>query len=137
MKSLPGGFYACCVSTLLDETESAVVRENAAFVFAALISHRTSDGYLKKNVVPSSVSTSDKNWLNRLLELSQFFDKTIDSINYLHLEETINPAEMSSLDKIVPCNLIRSYCVVLTHLMYLRIENIQAKVVTTMLQIYK
>lgn len=134
---MPGGFYACCMSTLLDETESAVVRENAAFVFAALISNRTSDGYLNKNVVPNSVSTLDNNWLYRLLELNHFFDKTIDSINYLHLKETINPDELNSLDKIVPCNLIRSYCVVLTHLMYLRTENGKAKVTATMLQIYK
>lgn len=134
---MPGGFYACCMSTLLDETESAVVRENAAFVFAALISHRTSDGYLNKNVVPNSVSTLDNNWLDRLLELNHFFDKTVDSINYLYLKETINPDELSSLDKIVPCNLIRSYCVVLTHLMYLRTEYSKAKVITTMLQIYK
>lgn len=134
---MPGGFYACCLSTLLDETESAVVRENAAFVFAALISHRTSDGYLNKNVIPNSVSSVDNNWLDRLLELNQFFDKTIESINYLHLKETINSEEISSSDKIVPCNLIRSYCVVLTHLMYLRMENGKTKVITTMLQIYK
>lgn len=125
------------MSTLLDETESAVVRENAAFVFAALISHRTSDGYLNKNVVPNSISSLDNNWLERLLELNQFFDKTIVSINYLYLKETITPEEMSSLDKIVPCSLIRSYCVVLTHLMYLKTENGKAKVITTMLQIYK
>lgn len=137
MKSLPGGFYACCVSTLLDETESAIVRENAAFVFAALISHRTSEGYLKKTVVPNSVSTSDNYWLERLLEHNQFFDKTIESINCLYLKETINPDEMSSLDKIVPCNLIRSYCVVLTHLIHLKMENGKAKVITAMLQIYK
>lgn len=35
---LPGGFHACCISTLIDKTEVNIVRETAGALFANLIS---------------------------------------------------------------------------------------------------
>lgn len=114
-KYLPGGIHACSLRTLTDDTESAIVRENAGLVFASLISHHSSDGELDKRVLPTNATI---NWLEHLMQNYRFFDKITDSLDYFHVDELFDDQN----DKpIVPCNLMRSYCVILIGLLQLKI----------------
>lgn len=134
---LPNGFYACCMNTLLDESESALVRENAAFVFASLISHRNPNGTLNDRVLPSRVSRVGDDWFDMLLKHHGFFNKVMASIKYLYLEEFISLDKLKNATKLVPCNLMRSYCVILSHLLHVQTVNGKENVIMAMLQIYK
>lgn len=124
------------MSTLLDEYETAMVRENAAFVFSSLISHRSSNGHLDEKVLPK-LAGIDSNWLDILLNHHKFFDRVVDAIRYLYIKEFIERDKAKCEEKLVPSNLMRSYCVTLSHLLPVRLANGKEKVITAMLQIYK
>lgn len=49
---LPGGFHACCLSTLMDDEESSVVREAAGTTFANIISFTGENNKLSELVAP-------------------------------------------------------------------------------------
>lgn len=117
-KCLPGGIHACSLRTLTDDTESAIVRENAGFVFARLISHYSSDGELDKRVLPTNATI---NWLEHLMQNYRFLDKIIDSLDYFYVDELFDDQNYSNDKPIVPCNLMRSYCVILIGLLPLKI----------------
>lgn len=53
---LPGGFHACCLSTLLDNNESSTVRELAGTLFTNLIKFVDSNRNLLQSVVPRCAS---------------------------------------------------------------------------------
>lgn len=117
MNSLPGGLYACCLNTLLDDTESAIVRENAALVFATLISYRNPNNELNEELYPKSADGMGCDWIGHLLYHHDLMGKIIESIKYLHVKETI---DMENNTKIVPCNLMRAYCMIMLNLLPLK-----------------
>lgn len=120
MNSLPGGLYACCLNTVLDDTESALVRENAAFVFATLISYRNANNEPDETLYPKSAEGFGCEWIGQLIYHYDLIRKIIESIKYLHVEEMIDADLIENGVKIIPCNLMRSYCTILTHLLPLK-----------------
>lgn len=137
MNSLPGGLYACCLNTVLDDTESAVVRENAALVFATLISYRNTINELNESLYPKSAEGLGCEWIGQLIYHHDLIRKIIESIKYLHVKEMIDIELIESDAKIVPCNLIRSYCIILSYLLPLKGAGDQNEVFITMHEISK
>lgn len=119
-QGLPNGLYSCSLHTLLDDKESAIVRENAGFMFATLLMQY-------KNCTPDErieylmPKNATSNWLELLLKHYQLFEQVTKSLDHLFVEE-------SSIDQltkpIVPCNLMRSYCVVLMNILPLNIIDV-------------
>lgn len=120
MNTLPGGLYACCLNTVLDDTESAWVRENAAVVFATLISYRNVNNELNESLYPKSADGLGCDWIGQLIFHHGLIPRIIDSIKYLHVKEMIDADFIENDAKIVPCNLMRSYCIMLTCLLPLK-----------------
>ncbi|XP_031630428.1 uncharacterized protein LOC116345312 [Contarinia nasturtii] len=120
MNSLPGGLYACCLNTLFDETEYAIVRENAAIVFATLIGHRNYKNELDETLYPQNTIGMGCEWIGHLLNCHKLTEKIIASIKYLHVDDIIAAEQYTNTGKIVSCNLMRSYCLILTHILPLK-----------------
>lgn len=137
MNSLPGGLFSCSLSTLLDDTESAIVRENAALVFAALISHRQLNNELENKLYPKNATDFGYEWIGILLHHHNLIRKIIASIEYLHVDDMIDTEKKSIGLKIVPCNLMRSYCIVLNSLLPLKGASDLNQIFMTMLEICK
>lgn len=120
MNNLPGGLYACCINTLLDETESAIVRENAAFVFATLISYRNTSNELDETLYPKSANGMTCDWIGHLLHHHDLIRQIVTSVRYLHVEQLLDTEQIANNSKIVSCNLMRSYCIVLINILPLK-----------------
>lgn len=120
MNSLPGGLYACCLNTLLDDDESAIVRENAALVFATLISYRNSNNELNVALYPKCAEGMGCDWIGHLLYHHDFMGRIIESIKYLYVKEIIHSEHIGNNVKIVPCNLMRAYCMIMSKLLPLK-----------------
>lgn len=118
-EGLPNGLFGCSLHTLLDDDESAIVRENAGFMFATLIMQYISctDEERVRRLLPKNAPT---NWLELLLKHYQLFEKVTQSLKFLYVQETFS--EQYSLP-IVPCNLLRSYCVVLVNVLPLNVVD--------------
>lgn len=136
MDTLPSGLYACCLNTLLDDTESALVRENAALVFATLISYRKPNNELDEKLYPHSAARMGNNWIDLMLRHHNFIGIVQASINRLHVDETINVNSIAA-NKTVSCNLMRSYCVILTNLLPLKDAGDQNAVFPVMIEIIR
>lgn len=144
---LPGGFHACCLSTLLDTTEPSIVRENAAYVFATLISYRTDNMHLHTRVLPMCAileSGNDPtlvpnidNYLDRLLKQHKLFTEIVASLEQLHVEDTIAPDNVNLNEKFISCNLVRSFCVILSNLTTLKSSGCVDMTYLTMLKMIK
>lgn len=120
-KGLPNGLYSCSLHTLLDDEESAIVRENAGFVFATLLmqyKNCTVDERIEY-LIPKNAAS---NWLELLLKHYQLFEQVTSSLDHLYVEESC----IDQLTKpIVPCNLMRSYCVVLQNILPLNVVEVR------------
>lgn len=119
MSNLPGGLFACCLNTLLDDSETAMVRENAALVFATLISHRKPNNDLNERLHPITNNYGCK-WIGHLINHQHLISKIVASIQYVHVNDVLSAAIDSGEYQIVPCNLMRSYCIILTNLLPLK-----------------
>lgn len=120
LDNLPGGLFACCLNTLLDDSETATVRENAALVFATLISHRKLNNELDERLYPKNTVSFGCKWIGHLINHHQLIGKIVASIQYLHVNDVIDTLSDPRENRIVPCNLMRSYCIILTNLLPLK-----------------
>lgn len=118
-KRLPNGLFGCSLHTLLDDEESAIVREHAGFLFATLLMQYNSceDDDQRQNLLPKNVQS---NWLELLLRHNQLFEKVTRALDFLHVHESFDDENGKP---IVPCNLMRSYCVVLVNVLTLNIVD--------------
>lgn len=137
MSCLPGGLFACCLNTLLDDTESAIVRENAALVFAALISYRKPNNELIEKLYPKGAHEVGVEWIGRLLEHHDLIGKIFASTNDLYVKDVVEPDKIMNNDRIIPCNLMRSYCIILWNLLPLKGAGDVNDIFSTMLEISK
>lgn len=117
---LPGGLYACCLNTLLDDTESAIIRENAGLLFASLISHRNANNEIHEELYPKSADGIGCEWIGHLIFHHDLIKRIRISVDYLHVDDAIESEQMANSDKLVPCNLMRAYCVILANLLPLK-----------------
>lgn len=121
MNNLPGGLFACCLNTLLDVSETATVRENAALVFSTLISHRKSNNELNERLYAMNDMGLGSEWIGHLIHHQHLVDQISASVKHVHVDDIIDPKTDSLTDHpIVPCNLMRSYCIILTNLVPLK-----------------
>lgn len=119
-EGLPNGLFGCSLHTLLDDEESAIVRENAGFMFATLLMQYTScttDDRFQR-LLPKNAPS---NWLELLLKHYQLFEKVTRSLKFLYVQETFGDRYAMP---IVPCNLMRSYCVVLVNVLPLKVVDV-------------
>lgn len=137
MNSLPGGLYACCLNTVLDDSESAIVRENAALVFAALISHRKSNNELEDKLYPRNAIGLNYEWIGHLIHHQDLIRKIVSSIKYLYVKDVIDSNSCAIGYKIVPCNLMRAYCIILNHLIPLKGAGDLNQIFTATIEICK
>lgn len=137
MNTLPGGLYACCLNTLLDDTEAALVRENAAMVFATLISHRKSNNELNEKLSPKYSDGIGRDWIEVLLYHHDLIRRVIASVKYLHVKDTLDMEKVTNESRIVPCNLMRSYCIILSNLLPLKGAGDVNNIFTAMFEISK
>lgn len=129
LSNLPGGFHACCLSTLLDVTEPAIVRENAAYVFSTLISYRQENGQLHDRVLPmcwdNGEQVRNENHLDMLLAQHKLFASIALSLECFNAGETIfdrDGQHQSFNGPLTSCDLLRSFCVILCNLLTLSTE---------------
>lgn len=120
MNMLPGGLYACCLNTLLDDSETAIVRENAGLVFATLITHRQPNNELNVKLYPKSAIEMGPDWIECLIHHQDLMRQIIASIKYVHTSDVIDMDTSSVAQKIIPCNLMRTYCIILNNLLPLK-----------------
>lgn len=123
MSYLPGGFHACCLSTLLDLSEPAFVREHVAYTFSTLISYRTASGQLNSLAEPKSAnSTIECNHLDILLKHHKLFEEIARSLSYFHADQFIeHPNNLYETNaKLTSCEMIRAYCSILCNLLQIR-----------------
>lgn len=125
--NLPGGFHACCLSTLLDDSEPALVRENAAYVFSNLISYRKDNGKLHDRVWPmcwdNGEQVRNENHLDMLLKQHKLFAQIVKSLEYFYADETIidrNGHHDNFNGQLSSCDLLRSFCVIMCNLLTLK-----------------
>lgn len=137
MSNLPGGLFACCLNTLLDDSETATVRENAALVFATLVSHRKSNNELNERLYAISAIGLGCEWIGHLIHHQDLIAKIVASIKYLHVNDMIDMTTGFEDHRIVPCNLMRSYCVILTNLLPLKGAGDIQQIFTAMHKICK
>lgn len=140
MKNLPGGLFACCLNTLLDDSETATVRENAALVFATLISHRKSNNELDERLYSiNDTKGLGHEWIGHLVQHQNLIGKIVTSVKYVHVNDMIDMSSTICLaeHQIVPCNLMRSYCIILTNLLPLKGAGDMNQIFTAMLKICK
>lgn len=120
MSSLPGGLFACCLTTVFDDTESAIVREHAALVFATLISYRNSNNEINEDLYPKKAVGMGCEWIGHLIFHHKLIPSIGISVKHLHVEDVIDSEKLANDDKIVPCNLMRAYCIILTNILPLK-----------------
>lgn len=142
MSNLPGGLFACCLNTLLDVSETATVRENAALVFATLLSHRKSNNELNERLYAMhDVGLGlGSEWIGHLILHQHLIGQIVASIKHVHVDDMIDTTTtaMSLAEQpIVPCNLMRSYCIILTNLVPLKGAGDLNQIFTTMHEICK
>lgn len=141
MANLPGGFHACCLSTLLDDSEPAIVRENAAYVFSTLISYRMDNGHLHPHVLPMYLEGGEQmrmeNHLDMLLQHHKLFKYIAESLEHFHAGETIIGVGMrdGGSDRLTSCDLLRSFCVIMCNLLTLKSIACVDSVILTMVKI--
>lgn len=136
LNNLPGGLFACCLNTLLDESETATVRENAALVFATLISHRKSNNELDERLYSVNVGLGSE-WIGQLIHYQNLIGKIVESVKYVHVNDTIDTTTTIRLaeHQIVPCNLMRAYCILLSNLLPLKGAGDMNEIFTAMQKI--
>lgn len=118
-QGLPNGLYGCSLHTLLDDEESAIVREHAGFTFATLLMQYNccADDEQRQHLLPKNAPS---NWLELLLRHNQLLDKVTEALDFLYVNESCGDQHGKP---IVPCNLLRSYCVVLINVLTLNIVD--------------
>lgn len=122
---MPAGFHACCLSTLLDLSEPAIVREYVGYTFSTLISYRMANGQLSSRVEPKSAnSTIEDNHLDKLIQHYKLFDEIASSLSYFHADQFIDQSKnfYETNAKLTSCEIIRAYCIILCNL--LQIKNL-------------
>lgn len=141
MSNLPGGLFACCLHTLLDTSETATVRENAALVFATLISHRKSNNELNERLYAIHDIGLGFEWIGHLINHQQLIGQINASVKYVHVDDMIDATKTTAMcpmeQQIAPCNLMRSYCIILTNLVPLKGAGDLNQIFTTMHEICK
>lgn len=137
MNNLPGGLFACCLNTLLDDSETATVRENAALVFASLISHRKPNNELDERLYSINAIRLGCEWIGHLIHHHDLNGRIVASIKYVHVNDTIDMTTCLTEHQIVPCNLMRSYCIILTNLLPLKGAGDMNQIFTAMHKICK
>lgn len=123
---LPGGIHACCLSTILDTTETGLVKLAAAGVFVNLISHQTPSKGLHLSVAPmcEDYQTTDETPIDlvfKTIERQNFYKRILTSMEYFSVSEIVDLDHQSIL---VPCEVIRAYTKILIGLINLRPEVI-------------
>ncbi|XP_055312030.1 uncharacterized protein LOC129574273 isoform X2 [Sitodiplosis mosellana] len=118
--TLPGDLYARCLNTLLDDTESAIVRENPALLFASLISYRNANNEIHEDLYPKSANGMGCKWIGQLIYHHDLIKKIRTSVEYMHVDDVIELKRMANIDKIVTCNQMRTYCKILSNLLPLK-----------------
>lgn len=133
MSNLPGGLFACCLNTLLDDSETATVRENAALAFATLISHRKSNNELNERLYAMNDIGLGCKWIGHLIHHQNMIGQIVASVKHVHVDDVMCTIEQ----QIVPCNLMRSYCIILANLVPLKGAGDLNQIFTTMHEICK
>lgn len=141
---MPGGFHACCLSTLLDANEPAIVRENAAYVFTNLISYRKENGQLHGRVLPMCLDNGEQmrseNHLDMLLKQHKLFPQIAFSLEHFHAGETIEGRD-GQIDEfngpLTSCDLLRSFCVIMCNLLTLKTAPCIDMIHLTMIKVIK
>lgn len=117
---LPGGFHACCLSTMLDVHEPSIVRENAAYTFATLISYCDERNNLCEKVYPSCTGTgndlspaTDEFTIFRIIKQQNFYRELVIALKNFCPTETIDFNETTDNLPLTSCDLVRSFSVVL------------------------
>lgn len=140
---LPGGFHACCLSTLIDTTEPAIVREYVAYTFSTLISYRKANGQLSNRVEPRSPQFDNENIecdrLDMLIKQHQLFNEIAMSLNYFHADQFIDPMKNfhETNTKVTSCDVIRAYCIILCNLLQIKTSKSIDMVGLTMLKMIR
>lgn len=134
MANLPGGFHACCLSTLLDDSEPAIVRENAAYVFSTLISYRKDNGHLHPQVLPMCLEGGEsmrmENHLDMLLQQHKLFKYIVESLVHFYAGETV--IGLDGNGRLTSCDLLRSFCVIMCNLLTLKSTACVDEVISTL-----
>lgn len=141
---LPGGFHACCLSTLMDTTEPSIVRENAAYTFSTLISYRAATGELNERVEPRSSADVDNdspkaNHLDLLIKEHKLYVQIVASLEHFHAGESIRSEHIfyETNSKLTSCDLVRAFCTILSNLLAIRTLSSIDMIGLTMLKIIK
>ncbi|XP_037032137.1 uncharacterized protein LOC119071380 isoform X2 [Bradysia coprophila] len=117
---LPGGFHACCLSTLLDNNESSTVRELAGTLFANLIQFVDANRNLLESVVPRCGNrpiTQEDNSFDLIVDIikyQRFFERVAESLKHFFVYELIDDSVIAT--PITTCDIVRVYCGILTSL---------------------
>ncbi|XP_055923386.1 protein rotatin homolog [Eupeodes corollae] len=98
---LPGGFRACCLSTLLDQTEVAMVRQLAGLLFADLLNNGTQ---------------FDK--VHEIVQKHDFYRIALASLKYFYPGELISTADHR--EEITTCDIVRAYSKICIQLIELK-----------------
>lgn len=140
---LPGGFHACCLSTLLDNNEASTVRELAGTLFTNLIKFVDANRNLLQSVVPrcsdvvrflffklqsklhsrafqfqSSKAEADSfDIIVDIIKYQRFFERVTESLKYFYVYELI--VENDTTTPITTCDIVRVICGILTNLIYI------------------
>ncbi|XP_055385782.1 protein rotatin homolog [Condylostylus longicornis] len=118
---LPGGFHACCLSTLLDNNEIPLVRFAAGMLFSNLLSHKSNDTNgtcLHLSVAPLCIELEPSQQNNGLRLITKLFSKYSfysaiqESIEHIHIARTINSFKIQN---ITTCSIINAYCRILSN----------------------
>lgn len=108
---------------MLDASEPAIVRENAAYVFSTLISYRKENGQLHNRVLPmcwdNGEQVRNEDHLDMLLKQHKLFTQIGLSLEHFHADETIVGPEGFN-GPLTSCDLLRSFCVIMCNLLTLR-----------------
>lgn len=119
LSSLPGGFHACCLSTLLDIHEPSIVRENAAYTFATLISYCDESNNLSERVYPRCSDSGlmpmahDPSMIFYIIKQHNFYKDLVVALKNFCPTEIIDFNVDTENVPITSCDLVRSFCVVL------------------------
>ncbi|XP_055849600.1 protein rotatin homolog [Episyrphus balteatus] len=98
---LPGGFRACCLSTLLDVSEVAMVRQLAGLLFADLLNNGT-----QFDEVHETVQKHD------------FYRIALGSLRYFYPGELLSTTDQR--EEITTCDIVRAYCKICIQLIELK-----------------
>lgn len=124
---LPGGIHACCLSTVLDTTETGLVKLAAAGLYVNLISHQTPSKGLHLSVAPickDYQQSSDETPIDlvfRTIERQDFYKRILMAMEFFSVSEIVDLDFQSNL---ITCEVIRAFTQILIGLINLNPEVI-------------